>query len=85
MENRKYNRNVTIEKILVVAGSFNQFEHYLKENHLNKDNYRYVRGLEDLLGYTHNSVEVMFVGTWFKRKDIEVDMIKYIARNKLPI
>ncbi len=44
--------------VLVVARDYNQYADYLAENGYSKDEYKLVRGLDSILGYEWDTLEI---------------------------
>jgi len=55
---------------LIVAGNFNEFRWFLRENGLSTVNHKYVSQAEQLHGITANT-EIALVGTYKNRDDWE--------------
>ena len=55
--------------IAVVAGNYNQYQNFIRENNLNRLEYFYVSSFEKILGM--RKLKYILCGTWSQRKDYE--------------
>ena len=60
-------------KGIVIAGNYREYLNWLKNNNYNKKDYLYAR--KDNWKGVHN-VPIVTIGTWYKRKDISVNVNK---------
>lgn len=63
---------------IVIAGNYNQYKNYLRENNLTPQEARYV-STPDVLRGLHN-VEVVKVGEWWLNPCADDDYLKIIER-----
>ena len=52
------------ETIAVLAGSYEQFNHFLETNNYNKEDFTYIRSKMDVIGKRFN--DVLVYGTWYE-------------------
>lgn len=53
-------------KVLVLAGSYEQYRFYLRESGNNPSTHRYIATQNDLCGFTP-PIKIIRYGTWYKR------------------
>lgn len=54
---------------IVLAGTFEQYRHFIKANGLNPENVIYITRVQDLFGLEIS--QVYRIGTWSNREDID--------------
>lgn len=64
------------KKALVIAGNYKQFWDWLRENNFHPFDYVYVD--ENSWRGFHN-IQVIKIGTWYERKDIDVEVIENLV------
>lgn len=68
------------EKLLVLCGSYSEFQQFCSENMVSKNNAVYVCDIEKVRGFMARPFQVIRYGTWHRIKDIyEIDQyLKFV-------
>ena len=62
---------MNIDKVMVVAGTVDEFYEYLREKKSISIVYTYVDGPNKFTGMTKEHLQGVFIGTWYNRPDIQ--------------
>jgi len=71
---------MNINKVMVVAGTVEEFHQYLQEKKSISTVYVYMDGTYKFNGFSKDDLQGVFIGTWYNRSDIQdiVDAISVI-------
>jgi len=62
---------MNISKVMVVAGTVDEFHQYLKEKKSSSTVYVYMDGTYKFNGFSKDDLKGVFIGTWYNRPDIQ--------------
>jgi len=62
---------MNIDKVMVVAGTVEEFHEYLKEKKSSSTVYAYIDGTYKFNGFSKDDLKGVFIGTWYNRPDIQ--------------
>jgi hypothetical protein len=70
--------------VLVVASSEEQYENYLTENGFSKDEFKYILGIDDILGYDWKTIEIVVldVSAPIMNNRYFVGMLRYVREER---
>jgi hypothetical protein len=66
-------------RVLVLAGSYDQYQHYLRESGNTALTHKYIATGEDLRGYAPHSMKIVKYGTWYGR-ELDIELIEFIDK-----
>ena len=69
---------MNINKVMVVAGTVEEFHQYLKEKKSTSTVYAYIDGPTKFNGFSKDDLKGVFIGTWYNRPDIQ-DIVSAIS------
>ena len=62
---------MNISKVMVVAGTVEEFHQYLQEKKSSSTVYVYMDGTYKFNGFSKDDLQGVFIGTWYNRPDIQ--------------
>ncbi len=65
---------------LVLAGSYQQYEFYLRETGNSSKTHKYIMSMSDTFGF--RDIPIVYYGKWYKSTNIDMNYIKAIEQKK---